>query len=84
MRIVKELETVEIAAARHPRRRIVVIGRDDGFYSYAEQYHFVSEYDGEILAQGWHTVPFDGVYETSRIAEAEGRSAFEIWHGVAY
>lgn len=84
MRVVKELEAVEIAANSKGLRRIIVIERDDGFYTYAEQYHYVSEYDGEIISQGWHTVPHDGIYESSEVAETEGRAAFGRWHRVAY
>lgn len=84
MRVVKELGEVEMGTTRSGRRRIVIIERDDGFYSYAEEYYYVSEYDGEIISQGWATIPYDGIYETSEIAETEGRLAFRRWHGVAY
>lgn len=84
MRIVKELEAVEIPNTRKGPRRIIIVERDDGFYTYAEQYHYVSEYDGEIISEGWHTVAHDGIYESSAVAETEGRSAFRRWHGVAY
>lgn len=84
MRVVKELEAVEIAARRKGLRRIIIIERDDGLYTFAEQYHYVSEYGGEIISQGWHTVPYDGIYESAQVAETEGRAAFGMWHGVAY
>lgn len=83
MQIVKELDTTEVGAGRHSTRRIVVLQREDGWYAYAEQYYFVSKYDGEVIAEGWHTLPADGVYATSQLAEAEGRAAFAQWHGLA-
>ncbi|WP_431323152.1 hypothetical protein [Rhizobium sp. YTU87027] len=84
MRIVKELDVVEIGTALHPKRRIVIVQRDDGLYAYAEQYQYVSQYDGEIVAEGWGTLPAEGIYANSHVAEVEGRAAFAQWHGVAY
>lgn len=43
MRVAKELEAVEIAARRRGPRRIIIIELDDGFYTFAEQYHYVSK-----------------------------------------
>jgi hypothetical protein len=80
MKIVKELETVEVADAIFPRRRIVLLQRDDGHFSFAEEYHYVSEYEGQIIAEGWRQLPPNGVYETAEIAEAEGRAAFARWY----
>ena len=82
MHIFKTLEEVEIAAAMHSRRRVVVLRRDDGWYSYAEQYHFVSEYEGSVIAEGWHTLSSNGVVASVEIAEAEGRAAFARQHGL--
>ena len=84
MLIVKELDVVEIGAAIHPKRRMVILQREDGFYAFAEQYHFMSRYEGEIIAEGWCTLPADGFYANSEIAEIEGRAAFTRWHGVTY
>lgn len=84
MHVVKELEAVEIVPTHKGRRRIVIIERDDGFYAYAEEYHYVSEHDGEIISQGWATLPCDGIFESLQVAETEGRLAFRVRHGVAY
>jgi hypothetical protein len=80
VQLVKELEAVDVATAPYPRRRVVVLRRDDGNYSFAEQYFFVSEYEGEIIAEGWQTLPPNGVYVTAAIAETEGRAAFAHWY----
>ena len=80
MKIVKELETVEIPDAIHPRRRIVVLQRDDGLFTFAEEYYSVSEHDGEIFAEGWARLPPNGIHATAAIAEFEGRAIFALWH----
>ena len=80
MQKVKEFEIVEVASAIHPRRRLIVLRRDDGHYTFAEQYFFVSKYGGEIIAEGWRTLPPSGIYATAEIAEAEGRAAFRDWY----
>jgi hypothetical protein len=82
MQVVKELEIVEVAAAIHPRRRVVVLQRDDGSYTFAEQYFFVSEYEGRIIAEGWQTLPPNGIYADAAIADFEARAAFVFWHGL--
>ncbi|GES41483.1 hypothetical protein FBZ98_108190 [Rhizobium sp. ERR 922] len=84
MELEKELHIAEIGAALHPKRRMVVLRREDGFYTYAEQYHYVSHYEGKIIAEGWVTLPSDGMHTTSKIAEIEGRAAFSRRYGVAY
>ena len=53
----KIIETFERTDALHKRRRLVVLQRNDGFFSIAEEYYFRSEYDGEVVAEGWHDCP---------------------------
>lgn len=84
MQIAKELGIAEISTALHPKRRMVVLQRENGLYAYAEQYHYVSKYEGNIIAEGWATLPGDGMYPTSQMAEIEGRAAFSRRYGVAY
>jgi hypothetical protein len=79
LKIVKELETVVVADTTHPRRRIVILQRDDSNYSFAEQYFFASRYEGEIIKEGWQTLQPSGIYRTAAIAETEGRAAFARW-----
>lgn len=76
MEVVKELEVVEVPTAVFPRRRVVVLRRNDGRYTFAEQYFFISEYEGTIVEQGWATLDFAGIYATAVIAEREARAAF--------
>lgn len=75
MQTVETLEEVEIPSALHPRRRVVVLLRDDGLFAWAEQYHYVSEHDGEVIVEGWHSLAPEGIYASAEIAAAEGRAA---------
>jgi hypothetical protein len=75
MEIVRELKEVEINSTPHPRRRIVVLRREDGCFTVAEQYHYASEYGGEIVAEGWQTLPPNGLYASLELAEAEALAA---------
>ena len=74
MQLVKIIETFERSDALHKRRRLVVLLRDDGFFSFAEEYYFRSEYEGEAVAEGWARLSPDGIFETVEIAAAEARS----------
>jgi hypothetical protein len=82
MKVVRKLEPVEITNALHPHRRIVILERDDGRFSFAEEYYYVSEYEGEVMARGWARLPVNGVYETADIAEREGRAALLLRHNL--
>lgn len=82
MQVVKELEEINVGTASFPRRRIVVLRRDDGNYTFAEQYHYTNEFEGDIIAEGWQTLPASGVHATAEIAEVEGRAALRRWHGL--
>lgn len=75
--IAAELEEINVPSALHPRRRIVVLKRTDGAYSFAEQYHYVSEYEGQVIATGWHSLPSHGLYSSLEVAAAEGQAWLE-------
>lgn len=83
MKVVKELEPVEVTGAIHPRRRLVVLQRDDGHFAVAEEYYYVSEYEGEVIAEGWQQHPARGLYATAEIAEKEGRADFNRRYSLA-
>lgn len=82
MEVVRELAEVDVESAIHPRRRVVILLRGDGHYAFAEQYHYTSEHEGKIVAEGWHTLDPEGVYASVEIAQAEGVSAFRTRHGL--
>lgn len=73
MTVLKELPEFEVAGALHPRRRMVVIQRRDGNFSFAEQYYYRDEYDGDVV-EGWATLDREGIYETAAMAESEATS----------
>jgi hypothetical protein len=81
MKVIKELEPVDVATASRLRRRIVIVQRRDMYFSFAEEYFYISEYDdGEVIAQGWARLPPEGIYQTDQMAEAEGRATFARRH----
>jgi hypothetical protein len=49
--------------------------RDDGHFTFAEEYSYSSEYEGEIIAEGWQRLAPDGIFESAELAEVAGRSA---------
>ena len=79
MKTIKELEAVEAMGAIHPRRRMVVMQRDDGHFTFAVEYYYISQYEGEIVSKGWRQLPPNGIYATAAIAEAEGRASLARW-----
>jgi hypothetical protein len=81
--VVKTLEEVEVASALHPLRRLVIRRRDDGNFTYAEQYFYMSEWEGRVVASGWHTLFDNGIFATAALAESEGRAEFARWHGLS-
>lgn len=77
MKVVKVLEAIELvsrATEKPQQRRVAILQRDDGHFSFAEEYFYTSEWEGEIIAQGWQQLPPEGIFGSSEIAEAEGRS----------
>jgi hypothetical protein len=55
MKVVKVLEAIEFVSrgtGKPQQRRVAILQRDDGHFSFAEEYFCTSEYEGEIIAQG--------------------------------
>ena len=79
MKLVRTLEIIEIIspATRKPQqRRIAILQRDDGHFSFAEEYAYQSEYEGEVIAEGWHRPgPSEGIFDSAEAAEEAGRYA---------
>lgn len=79
MKLVKMLDAIEVVSpstGKLQRRRISILQRDDGHFTFAEEYSYRSEYEGEVLAEGWQQLPPEGIFDSAEIAEVEGRSAF--------
>lgn len=75
MEIVKELSERHSISGLHKRRRMVVLARGDGRFSYAEQYHYITDVDYEVVAEGGATLPPEGIFATADDAEAEALHA---------
>jgi hypothetical protein len=80
VRVVKELEPVHVPDALHPRRRLVILQRDDRSFTFAEEYYYISKHAGEIIAEGWARLPPEGIYPTAALAETDGRAVFARRH----
>ena len=76
VKALEPIETTSPATGKPQRRRVVVLRRDDGHFSFAEQYFFRSVYEGELIAEGWQQSAPEGIFATADIAEAEGLAAF--------
>ncbi|MGA7809887.1 hypothetical protein [Bradyrhizobium sp.] len=79
MKLVKvsaAIEIVSVATGKPQQRRVAILQRDDGHFTFAEEYAYKSEYEGEIIAEGWRRLPSEGIFASAEIAEAEGHSAF--------
>ena len=77
MNLVKVLEAIQITSAytgEPQQRRIVILQRDDGHFTFAEEYSYKSEYEGEIIAEGWRRLPTEGIYESAELAETASQS----------
>jgi hypothetical protein len=87
MKLVKISETFEVVSpvmGKPQQRRIAIWQRDDGHFTFAEEYFFRSEYEGEIIAEGWHHHRTEGIFESAELAEAAGRAAFRKRHRIAF
>lgn len=79
MLVMKEGAAADRAHLRQRRRTATAADRDSattGLSSFAEEYFYISKYEGEIIACGWARLPPEGVYASAAIAEVEGRSRF--------
>jgi hypothetical protein len=78
MKVVKVLDAIDVvssATGKPQKRRVAILQRDDGLFSFVEEYSFSSEHEGAIIAEGWKQLPPEGIYASAEIAEAEGQLA---------
>lgn len=76
MKAVKVLDAIDVISAvteKSQQRRVAILQRDDGYFTFAEEYFYTSEYEGEIIAQGWARLPSNGIFASAEMAEADGR-----------
>jgi len=74
VKVLDAIETVSRSTGKPQQRRIAILQRDDGHFAFAEEYFYRSEYEGEVIAEGWQQLPPEGIFDSAEIAEVEGRS----------
>lgn len=83
MRLVMVSEPIQIASVstgKPQQRRVAILQRDDGHFTFAEEYSYKSEYEGQVIAEGWHRLPAEGIFENAELAEIAGQSALVQRH----
>jgi hypothetical protein len=75
VRVSETIHTVFASTGRPQQRRAAILRRDDGHFTFAEEYSYSSEYEGEIIAEGWQRLPPEGIFESAESAEVAGQSA---------
>ncbi|MBH5401045.1 hypothetical protein HZZ13_25165 [Bradyrhizobium sp. CNPSo 4010] len=80
VKVLEAIETVSRATGKPQQRRLVVLQREDGHFSFAEEYSYRSECESEVITEGWQQLPPEGIFETAEMAEAEGRSTLLTRH----
>jgi hypothetical protein len=78
MKLVKVSEAIQFVSVvtRKPaQRRVAILQRDDGHFTFAEEYSYRSVHEGEIIAEGWQRLAPEGIFESAESAEVAGRSA---------
>ena len=76
MKVVKELEAIEFlsAGAEKPQHwRIVILQRDDGLFTFAEEYFYTRDRAGKFTAPAWARLDPQGIFASAEMAEADGR-----------
>jgi hypothetical protein len=77
MKVVKVLDTIEVISAltgKPQQRRVVILQRDDGYFTVAQEYFYTSEYEGKIIAQGWARLgSSQSIFASAEMAEADDR-----------
>jgi len=84
MKVVKTLQSIQTISVegKSKERRIAILQREDGYFTFAEEYYYKSEYEGEIIAEGWARLPNEGIFEAIELAEEAGHLTFVVRHNV--
>jgi hypothetical protein len=75
-KVLEAIQTESVSTGKPQQRRIAILRRDDGYFTFAEEYSYKSEYDGKIIAEGWARHPAEGIFESAELAEVAGQSTF--------
>ncbi|WP_175392923.1 hypothetical protein [Leisingera sp. JC1] len=64
----------------HSERRFAIVRRSDGFFAIADQYYYRSaDEDGSVYAEGWASLPANGVFANEALAEQEINTRIAVW-----
>lgn len=73
VKVLDPIQTVSSVTGKPQQRRVVILQRNDGHFSFAEEYFYKSEHDGQVVAEGWQQLPPEGIFLNAEIAEEEAR-----------
>jgi hypothetical protein len=76
MKIVKELGAIDVFSGvpgKPQQRRVVILQRDDGHFTFAEEYFYTRDRAGKFTAAGWARLDPQGIFASAEMAEADGR-----------
>ena len=76
VKVSEAIQAVSVATGKPQQRRVAILQRDDGHFTFAEEYFYKSEYDGKVIAECWARLPAEGIFETAELAWMEGQSTF--------
>jgi hypothetical protein len=73
VKVLDPIQAVSSVTGKPQQRRVVILQRNDGHFSFAEEYFYKSEHDGQVVAEGWQQLPPEGIFLNAEIAEEEAR-----------
>lgn len=77
VKVSESIQTISASTGKVQQRRVAILQREDGHFTFAEEYHYKSEYEGEVIAEGWQRLPAEGIFERADAAETASRSVLQ-------
>jgi hypothetical protein len=75
IKVLEAIQTVSVVTGKPQQWRVAILRRDDGYFSFAEEYSYKSEYEGQVIAEGWKRQRPEGIFEGIEQAEEAGQLA---------
>jgi len=75
VKVSEAIQGVSLATGKPQEWRVAILQRDDGHFTFAMEYYYKSEYEGETIAEGWHKFSGEGIFESAELAEVAGQYA---------
>ena len=83
VKVLEPIHTVSPVTGKPRQRRIVILQRDDGHFSFVEEYSYRLECDGKVIAEGWARLPTGSpIFANAESAEAEAQRLFHLRYGL--